>query len=118
EGLQRTVRTRARAEVPVVLLPNGVDVTLFRPAGGRTDLRDALDLNADGQFLYTGNLGHVHGVDRVIDAMAIVAKVEPAIDLALIGHGSMRHELEQQVRRLDLSNVRFIDPLPLADIAS
>jgi glycosyltransferase involved in cell wall biosynthesis len=85
----------------VPMLENGVDLTRFRdsewpaPAGiGGQPLR----------LLFTGRLVPFKGVAMLIDAVARIRGEFP-VQLRIVGDGPLAQELEDQVRRLDLTTV-------------
>lgn len=90
------------------VLPNGVDVNVFRRATdfGHTD---------PNQLLYVGFMRRVKGVDILLRAMALLVKQKPDLRLVLIGGGiyrdskSQEEELRQLARELKLEkNVEFV----------
>jgi glycosyltransferase involved in cell wall biosynthesis len=65
-------------------------------------------------LLYSGNIGRFHELETAIDAMA---KLEEDgrndIQLLIIGEGARKKELQRQVQRDNIGNVRFIPFQPL-----
>lgn len=83
--------TRIRA------IPNGCDATIFHPQP-RADARAALGVDADaGLVVYVGRLVPEKGLRELFDAMTSLAPQRPKLQLALIGDGPMRAELEGQI---------------------
>ena len=89
----------------VEFVENGVDTNLFRPpptSPGRSSL----------QIIHIGRLVDVKRVDLLLEACAhLIDKVD--FQLALVGDGPLRQNLERQVQQLSLKNhVRFHGRLP------
>lgn len=79
-------------------IPNGCDATIFHPQS-RADARAALGIAADAELVvYVGRLVPEKGLRELLDAMSALAPQRPALQLALIGDGPMRAELENRVR--------------------
>lgn len=86
---------------------NGVDLSLFKP-GDRDQCRHKLGFK-HYTVLSVGNLVPLKGHDLVIRALAEV----PDIDLAIIGEGPIKQELQQLAQQLQVSDrVSFIGTLP------
>lgn len=90
------------------VLPNGVDVNVFRRAA---DFGPA-DPN---QILYVGFMRHIKGIDILLRAMALLVKQKPDLRLVLIGGGIYRDskaqegQLRQLTQELGLEkNVEFV----------
>lgn len=97
------------------LVPNGVDVSVFRPLVPDPDLRR--DLGLEGKFvvLYIGAHGQANSLDTLLDAAALL-RDEPRVHIMLIGGGKQKPELEARARRGGLRNVTFLAPQPKHDI--
>jgi teichuronic acid biosynthesis glycosyltransferase TuaC len=78
-------------------IPNGCDATIFHPQS-RADARTAFDIDADAELVvYVGRLVPEKGLRELLDAMASLAPQRPKLQLALIGDGPMRAELDARV---------------------
>jgi teichuronic acid biosynthesis glycosyltransferase TuaC len=78
-------------------IPNGCDATIFHPQS-RGDARAALDIDADAELVvYVGRLVPEKGLRELLDAMAALAQQRPKLQLALIGEGPMRAELDARI---------------------
>jgi glycosyltransferase involved in cell wall biosynthesis len=79
------------------VIPNGVDVTRFHPEPGLDD--------GPLRFAIVGRLDERKGVDRAIEAAALL----PSIRLDVVGDGALRASLERQARDLGVADrVRFL----------
>lgn len=99
-ALVAKVRALGVAPERVLHIPNGVDLSVFRP-GDKDQARRATSLPAGRPVvLAVGRLEPVKGYDRLIAAMCDVR--EDAL-LVLVGDGSQRASLEAQARRTGLA---------------
>jgi glycosyltransferase involved in cell wall biosynthesis len=88
----------------VVMIPNGVDTSYFRPEAGRRDpLRRELGIPAEVQVVGTiGNLLPVKGQSDLLRAVARLGSTEQT-RLVIVGDGRERGRLEALARELELS---------------
>lgn len=78
-------------------IPNGCDATIFHPRD-RNEARAALGIDADAELVvYVGRLVPEKGLRELLDAMATLAAQRPKLQLALVGEGPMRAELDAKV---------------------
>jgi colanic acid biosynthesis glycosyl transferase WcaI len=100
----------------VVIVPNWVDTALIRPIKQRNAFRRNHGLDGRLLVMYSGNLGLCQ---RLEDVVAAAERLKMRTDLLflLIGDGAMRSRLEQQVRDLALTNVRFLPYQPKARLS-
>ncbi|MFZ5638696.1 MAG: glycosyltransferase [Pseudomonadota bacterium] len=86
-------------------IPNGCDAAIFHPQP-RADARAALGLDADAELvLYVGRLVPEKGLRELLDAAIELAPQRPRLQLALVGDGPMRAEL--QARAAAASGLRI-----------
>lgn len=91
----------------LVIVPNGVDLSLFR-ADGRGDPGAAA--SGPAQVVYVGNIGYAQDLSACIRAMEHVTA--DAV-LRLVGGGDRVPELKRLVAELDLADrVEFAGPVP------
>ncbi|MDR5883634.1 glycosyltransferase family 4 protein [Caballeronia sp. LZ032] len=85
----------------VSLLPNCVDPDRFVPA-------DPQNVEA-GTIGYAGSLIGYEGLDTLVDAVDTLAREGHPVSVTVIGDGEARPQLEDQVRRLGLTDrIRFV----------
>jgi 1,2-diacylglycerol 3-alpha-glucosyltransferase len=109
-------------DVPVHVVPNGVDIAPFlgvpRGFGAADRVRDALRLQMgyepdDVVFLYTGRLGPEKNLPLLVDAFARVAYVVPGSRLLFVGGGPSRKKIAAAVSRAGLDElVAFTGMVP------
>jgi len=86
----------------VEILPNAVDISLFRPEVDDPLLRT--QLKPDGRFVvgFVGSFKAWHGVDFLLEAFKRLRNMDASYHLLLVGDGPMRLKLEEETRRLGL----------------
>lgn len=91
------------------VIRNGVDPDHFFPQPQKK-LKAELGLTAQGPcIVFVGGFFPWHGLDTLVDAIAVVAQSFPTVQCLLVGDGQTKKALEEQVRRLQLSDhVQFI----------
>jgi glycosyltransferase involved in cell wall biosynthesis len=92
---------------------SGVDRELFHP-GSREGARRRLGLSRDVPIiLFIGNLVPVKGIDRLVEACALLARGGSRFVCYLIGQGSQRPALERQIGSVGLQDeIRLLGPKP------
>jgi glycosyltransferase involved in cell wall biosynthesis len=77
---------------------------------------ESLPAGMAGRFnvLYAGNHGTVQGLEAVVEAAALAALQNPAIQFIFLGDGVRKPALRERARAVAPSNTLFLDPLPPA----
>jgi phosphatidylinositol alpha-mannosyltransferase len=91
------------ADVPVEIIPNGIDLPHFRKPAGLQ--REAA---APKTILYVGRLEHRKGVRYLLEAFQLLQQREPEVRLLIAGDGPDRPKLEELVGTLGLHQVEFL----------
>ena len=110
-------RVQAHQMLPaerIRIIPGGADHERFRPALDKRAIRSALGLPASRFILFTvRNLVPRMGLNRLIDAMALLVGQIPELLLIIGGAGPLRDQLEAAVaaKRLQ-AHVRFAGFIP------
>ncbi|MBD2292490.1 glycosyltransferase family 4 protein [Anabaena sphaerica FACHB-251] len=96
------------------IIPGGVDINHFQNNLSRLDARTKLGWPTDRPILFTSRrLVHRMGIDKLLQALAIIKPKIPDIWLAIAGRGHIQILLQQQVIELGLeNNVKFLGFLP------
>jgi len=93
-----------------IVIPNGVDIDLFRPKRDRT---------VDNSILWAGRFVEEKGVKYLLEAVRSISKKMPSIRLSLAGYGPLEDRLKSYTQQLDISgNVKFIGPVDHKTLAS
>ncbi len=100
---------------PLVVVPNGVDVDLFRDRPDRAAARAGLGLPAAPRLAcFTGSLRPWHGLDTAIEAMS---GLPDDVHLVVAGDGPVRQELDRRAQELGLhGRVHWLGQVPHARI--
>jgi len=95
------------------VIPNGIDVDRFRGAAGRP----ASMANGRAHVLAVGRLEPRKGIEHLIDAMALVAREEPAARLVIVGDGPSRDRLRRRAEDVHVDAI-FAGRVDDRDLAS
>ncbi|MGC9364402.1 MAG: glycosyltransferase family 4 protein, partial [Fidelibacterota bacterium] len=109
-GMKKNILKYTNTDTPIIVAPNSADLTLFNPAINPQELRHRLDLEGKFVLIHFGTIGHVNGLNFIVD---ISKKIEQYSDIIflIIGDGSERPELLNRIRRENISNVKIIPPV-------
>ncbi len=107
----RILVSRGFDEAKMAVVPNGVDLDLFRPGGRDNDVRRKYAPADRFVVSYIGTHGMAHALGQVLDA-AQSLKSASGYRFILVGEGAEKERLEAQARERDLSNVTFVGQQP------
>jgi glycosyltransferase involved in cell wall biosynthesis len=117
QQLRNTARSSLTRRNRVHVVPNGVDVDLFRPRD-REGTRHALGIDRGFVLTAVGRLNREKGFDVALSALARIAPDRPDMRLVIVGGGEERDRLERLARRLDvIEHVTFVGHQPLEKVA-
>ncbi|NGZ97564.1 MAG: hypothetical protein CV089_15835 [Nitrospira sp. WS110] len=93
----------------LAVIKNGVDPVHFSPLPHQLARRE-VSLVDQGPYLgFVGGFFPWHGLDTLVDSIAIIVKSFPTVQCLLVGEGRTKVALEAQVHRLQLSDhVQFV----------
>lgn len=80
-----------------------------------TALAEQLGIEQGLNVVYAGNFGPAQGLSNILEAAQLL-RDEPNIQFVLVGDGVTRPQIEEEVRLLNLNNVKLIPPLPISQI--
>lgn len=83
----------------VQLIPNGVDITRFKP-----DKAGPLLAERDQVVVCVSRLSHEKGIDVLLQAWHLVHKQLPQAKLIIVGKGSLQAQLERMAQALEMSD--------------
>lgn len=108
--LVRALRKKLGQSVPLVYIPNGIDLSRFRKQVDREDKRKSLGLSSPGPIIVmVGRLEFNKNYELLLRAAGLVRRRVRDCRFLIVGDGSLRNSLEQLTRRLGLNNnVRFL----------
>lgn len=89
---------------PITVIPTGVDLVKFRKKD-HTNYRKRYGLSKDTPLLLTlSRLAYEKNIDQLIDAFVKIKEKIPAAYLMICGDGPAREDLEDQVKKLHLTD--------------
>lgn len=95
----------------VTVMPNGVDLDLFRPGYDPRPIRAELGLNGEPVVGFAGGFQHWHGLEQLVESMAQIRTEFPDAKLLLVGDGRARPSLERKIAELGLESAVIITGL-------
>jgi glycosyltransferase involved in cell wall biosynthesis len=100
------------------IIPGGVDIDHFQNNLSRQEARIKLGWPTNRPILFTSRrLVHRMGIDKLLQAIAMIKTEIPDIWLAIAGRGHIQALLQQQAQELGLeNNVQFLGFLPENDL--
>ncbi len=117
-GMVQGISRRGINEKRIATVPNGCDIDFFKP-GEESRTRIPGVKEDDRVAVYIGNHGKVNGLDAVLDAAVDLLERERSdIKLVFIGDGDKKQDLVARKKREGLDNCLFLEPVPLAELAS
>lgn len=117
EGMKKILR-EFKVDVPIEVVPNGVDLRRFRTAKplSRTDFGFTEN---DILLVYAGRIAPEKNLEFLLQSFAGVAQVIPNVHLLIIGGGQKEHEdaITTLPERLSIQDrARFIGMIPYDDL--
>jgi glycosyltransferase involved in cell wall biosynthesis len=115
EGYRRKLAERGVAPERVELVPNGVDLALFRGQADGSRVRREFGLGDAFVCAYVGTIGMGSGLDVMLRAGRLLREQRrDDVRLLLVGDGAIRERLEREARAAGLANVVFTGRLDKA----
>ncbi|HLZ26944.1 MAG TPA: glycosyltransferase family 4 protein [Chloroflexota bacterium] len=102
----------------ILVNPNAVDPTQFRPDVDGTTVRQQLGLGSDAVVVgFSGTFGEWHGIPTLAEALPRVCLARPNVRWLLIGDGPLRHRIDEVVIDHNLADrVSLVGMVPHADM--
>jgi glycosyltransferase involved in cell wall biosynthesis len=118
EEVAGEVLKRGVPEERVVVIPNGVNLDLFRSDDSGDAVRERLGLS--GKFVagWVGSFRPFHALDTLIEAAALLKESVPDLAILLVGDGQERRRLQDLARARGLSDVIITGTVPHSDVPS
>jgi glycosyltransferase involved in cell wall biosynthesis len=110
-GYTRYLERQGVPQSKVLLIPNGADVSAFRPEDNGEEFRAEYGLGNSFVVMYTGALGLANGVEALLEA-SFVLRHESELKIVIVGDGKHKSKLERKARDLGLANVLFVPAQP------
>lgn len=111
-AIKREVVQNLDSNLPLSVIPMGVDSTLFSPNRQNSALRQKHQI--EGPFLlFVGRLVETKGVQYLLEAMRTVLKTHPNTKLMIVGRGPWEAKLKSQAQALGIeSQILFMGAIP------
>lgn len=114
--LKKTLQERVGTEIPIEVLPMGVDSVHFSPTKRDPTLRKFYHSRGP-LLLYVGRLTEKKGIAYLLRAVPRIAKQFPTSRLLIVGEGPQKSELEELRDSLNLTEqVVFTGAIPNDDL--
>ncbi len=101
------IRKISGRDIRCVYHPNPAEIEVV----DRPSTTDRFTKDGPFEVLFAGNLGRASGLDTMLEAARLL-RSDPLIRFRLIGGGSRRHWLEQEIKRLGLTNITVENRVP------
>ncbi len=99
-----------------VFFPNWVDTSKFFPIEDKKQCRYKVGIKSTGKVvLYSGNIGKKQGLEFVLE-VARRLQDNRLISFVIAGNGSEKKSLVEEAKRLELSNLSFMDFVSESDL--
>ena len=111
EGIRDTLINKKHVPPSKVLfLPNGVDVSLFKPGEANPTLLQDLGLSENAKVvLYAGTHGYAHGLETAVKAAKHVQDSLPGVVFLFVGGGSEKENIIAYAEQLQCRNTIFLE---------
>jgi glycosyltransferase involved in cell wall biosynthesis len=106
EDTARIARQREGVAEPLLaVIPNGVDLDRFSPAGRRDKARDALGIPPSVPLLATvSHLTPIKGIDVLVEAAPAIRAEVPEAHFLVAGRGTEQERVQRRIDALGLGN--------------
>ena len=95
-------------EEKVIYFPNWSEIDRFKDETKDLEYLNSLGIDRNKKIiLYSGNMGHKQGLDKVIE-VAYELKVNREFLFVLVGDGAVKKDLINHTKKLNLTNVIFL----------
>jgi glycosyltransferase involved in cell wall biosynthesis len=115
-GFRRALIGRGVPEDKISVIYNWCDEDNIRPQGRDEALAQRLGLSGRFNVIFAGTMGVAQGLDAVLEAAAICAPINPAVQFVFVGGGIEKARLEAKAQ--GSPNVLFLPRQPAGEISS
>lgn len=118
-SFKRALAARGIDPAKIIVVTNGVDMKRFSPRQKDAELERDLEYRNCFVAGYIGTHGMAHGLQTLLEAMHRLQHQPGATELRLmlLGDGAQKRSLQEEAKRLDLRNVRFVDTVSKDQVA-
>lgn len=119
EDFKKNIMAKGVPEDKIVVVYNWVDqnkvVDILRE---KNKLFDKYNIDREKFYIeYSGNIGLTQNMDMLLEVMKELKTTHPDIGLVLVGEGAYKAQVEEIVKRDELTNVTMIPFQPYEDIS-
>tara|TARA_R110000868_G_scaffold65871_8_gene196789 strand:- start:925 stop:2148 length:1224 start_codon:yes stop_codon:yes gene_type:complete len=111
-GIVEGIKRRSRKNLPVALVPNGCDISLFENSNETFEMPFELK---DEQIVacFTGAHGLANGLDNILDAaQELKNRGDDKIVILFVGEGGVKASLIERAKQQQLDNCIFLNAMP------
>lgn len=114
EGLRADLVRRGIPEQKITIIPNAVDTEKFEPVAERDRaLANELGLGDRPVVGFIGSFYAYEGLDQLMEAVPLLRKAMPDVQVLMVGGGPVESQLREQVDRLGIADcVHFTGRVP------
>lgn len=107
-GMIKKLIDKGVKEEKVIYFPNWSEIDRFKDETKDLEYLNSLGIDRNKKIiLYSGNMGHKQGLDKVIE-VAYELKVNREFLFVLVGDGAVKKDLINHTKKLNLTNVIFL----------
>lgn len=119
EDFKKNIMAKGVPEDKIVVIYNWVDQNkVVDVPREKNKLFDKYNIDREKFYIeYSGNIGLTQNMDMLLEVMKELKTTHPDIGLVLVGEGAYKAQVEEIVKRDDLTNVTMIPFQPYEDIS-
>ena len=119
EDFKKNIMTKGVPEDKIVVVYNWVDQNaVIDIPREKNKLFDKYNIDRKKFYIeYSGNIGLTQNMDMLLEVMKELKTTHPDIELVLVGEGAYKAQVEEIVKRDELTNVTMIPFQPYEDIS-
>ena len=107
EWFRRSLLKKGVPDEKIVVIPNFVDTDFIQPGARRNSFSKTHGLEDKFVILYAGNIGLTHDVESILQAARRLIHL-PDLCFLIVGDGSRRGWLEEQVTQSEFPNLKLL----------
>ena len=111
EWFRRRLLEKNVSESKLVMIPNFVDTDFIQPGPRSNKFSETHRLDEKFVVLYAGNIGLTQGFETILAAAQSLQDLSD-VQIVIVGDGTRRRWLEEELDRLDISNVLLLPYQP------
>jgi len=115
-GICDGIAKRSEKGKIITMIPNGCDLNIFKPTKRNRLILEGIKIT-DTVAVFAGAHGVANGLDAILNAALELKKLKRNdIILVFIGDGKMKLHLIERVKKEDLDNCRFFNPMSKVEL--